>query len=132
MMGRATRIKPPLRENRQLMILLSTQSIGLMARAIYFVALPLFVLERTGSAFSMSISFFLGFAPYTLAGPFAGSVVDRFSRRDLLVAANLLYGVTLFALPFTHAAWLIYIIAFTASVWRCSESTICPNTTESG
>jgi DHA3 family macrolide efflux protein-like MFS transporter len=116
-MSTTTALKAPLRKNRQLMILMSTQSIGLMARAVYFVALPLFVLERTESALSMSISFFLGFAPFTLAGPFAGSIVDRFSRRDLLVITNLLYGITLFALPFTHAAWLIYIIAFTASVF---------------
>ncbi|RJP26908.1 MAG: MFS transporter [Actinobacteria bacterium] len=116
-MGASSASIPPLRANRQLMILLSTQSIGLVARAIYFVGLPLFVLERTGSAFSMSISLFLGFAPFTLAGPFAGSIVDRFSRRDLLVITNLLYGITLFILPFAHAVWLIYVIAFTASIF---------------
>ncbi|MBN2026407.1 MAG: MFS transporter [Actinobacteria bacterium] len=116
-MGAASATRPPLRANRQLITLFSVHSIGLVARAIYFVALPLFVLERTGSAFSMSISLFLGFTPYTLAGPFAGSIVDRFSRRDLLVITNFLYGMTVFVLPFTHAAWLIYIVAFTASVF---------------
>lgn len=107
----------PLRTNRQLVILLTSQSVGMIARAIYFVALPLFVLERTGSAFSLSISLLLGYAPFTIAGPFAGSIVDRFSRRDLLVITNLLYGLSLFALPFTHAAWLIYVIAFIASLF---------------
>ncbi len=106
----------PLRSNRQLVILLVTQSIGMIARNIYFVGLPLFVLERTGSALSMSISLLLGFIPFTIAGPFAGSIVDRFSRRDLLFIGNALYGAFLFVLPFTHAAWLIYVIAFTASV----------------
>src|SRR4030042_3240068 len=106
----------PFRANRQLVILLATQSIGMIARGIFFVGLPLFVLERTGSAFSMSISLFLGFAPFTIAGPFAGSIVDRFSRRNLLVTGNLLYGVFLVILPFAHAAWLLYVIAFTASL----------------
>ncbi|MEW6554629.1 MAG: MFS transporter [Actinomycetota bacterium] len=109
--------KAPLRANRQLMVLLTTQSIGYIARGIYFVGLPLFVLERTGSAFSMSISLLLGFAPFTIAGPFAGAIVDRFSRRDLLIVGNLLYAAFLFVLPFVHAAWLIYIIAFTASLY---------------
>jgi len=109
--------KAPLRANRQLMLLYSTQSVGMVARGIYFVSLPLFVLERTGSALSMSISLFLGFAPFTIAGPFAGSIVDRFSRRDLLVITNLLYGTTLFVLPFLHAPYLIYIVAFTASLF---------------
>jgi MFS family permease len=116
-MNEKTSDKVPLRANRQLLILLASQSIGMIARGIYFVGLPLFVLERTGSAFSMSISLFMGFAPFTIAGPFAGSIVDRFSRRDLLVATNLLYGLVIFVLPFTHAPWLIYTIAFTASIF---------------
>lgn len=107
----------PLASNRRLVLLFFSQSLGMMARAAYFVALPLFVLERTGSAFSMGISLFLGYAPFTLAGPFAGSVVDRFSRRDLIVATNLLYGAALLVLPFMHAQYLIYITAFTASVF---------------
>ncbi len=115
-MSKPKAMRVPLRSNRQLMILLATQSIGYISRGIYFVGLPLFVLERTGSAFSMSISLLLGFAPFTLAGPFAGAIVDRFPRRDLLITGNLLYAVFLFILPFAHAAWLIYVIAFTASL----------------
>jgi MFS transporter, DHA3 family, macrolide efflux protein len=115
-MSATTATKAPLRANRQLVILLATQSIGYIARGIYFVGLPLFVLERTGSAFSMSISLLLGFAPFTIAGPFAGAIVDRFSRRDLLIIGNLLYAVFLVILPFAYAAWLIYVIAFTASL----------------
>jgi len=115
--GEKTTYKAPLRQNRQLMLLYLSQSVGMIARGIYFVSLPLFVLERTGSALSMSISLFLGFAPFTIAGPFAGSIVDRFSRRDLLVITNLLYGAALFVLPFLHAPYLIYIVAFTASLF---------------
>ncbi len=106
----------PLRANRPLLALLFSQFLGMAARGVYFVTLPLFVLERTGSAFSMSISLFLNFAPYTLAAPFVGPVVDRFSRRDLLVAANLLYGLLLLALPFLRSPLLIYGVAFSASV----------------
>ncbi len=108
--------RPPV-SNRPLALLLLSQSLGMVARGIYFVSLPLFVLERTGSAFSMSLSLFLGFAPFTLAGPFAGAVVDRFSRRDLIVLANLLYGAALSALPFMHAQYLIFANAFIASLF---------------
>ncbi len=79
----------------------------MVARGIYSVWLPLLVLERTGSAFSASISLFLSFAPFTAAGPLAGYAVDRFSRRDLILTANLLYAATILILPFTHTAWLI-------------------------
>ena len=107
----------PLASNRRLVLLFFSQSLGMMARAAYFVGLPLFVLERTGSTFSMGISLFLGYVPFTIAGPFAGAVVDRLSRRDLIVAANLLYGAALFFLPFMRATYLIYVTAFTASVF---------------
>lgn len=106
----------PLRANRALLALFFSQFLGMIARGAYFVGLPLFVLERTGSAFSMSISLFLNFAPYTLAAPFVGPIVDRFSRRDLLVVANLLYGSLLFALPFFRSPLPIYAVAFAASV----------------
>lgn len=112
----APRPVQPLRANRQLAALFASQSLGMVARGIYFVGLPLFVLERTGSALSMSISLLLSFAPFTVAGPFAGYVVDRFSRRDLLVLSNLLYGALLLLLPFLHAAYLVYALAFTASL----------------
>ncbi|WP_458012173.1 MFS transporter [Candidatus Solincola sp.] len=106
----------PLRSNRRLIALFFSQFLGMAARGIYFVGLPLFVLERTGSPFSMSVSLFLSFAPFTLAAPFVGPVVDRFSRRDLLVGANLLYGLFLLILPFLHAPLPIFAVAFTASV----------------
>lgn len=106
----------PLRANRQLLVLLASQALGMVARGIFFVCLPLFVLERTGSALSMSISLLLSFAPFTVAGPFAGHVVDRFSRRDLLVLSNLVYGALLFPLPFLHAAFPVYMVAFAASL----------------
>ncbi len=106
----------PLRANRRFLALMLTQSLGMAARGVYSVALPLFVLERTRSAFSMSISLFLYFTPFVVAGPFVGSLVDRFSRRDLILLTNLLYGALLFLLPLTHVPFLIYLIAFTASL----------------
>lgn len=106
----------PLRKNTRLAALLFSQFLGMVARGIYSVGLPLFVLERTGSALAMGISLFLSFAPFTLAAPFVGPLVDRFSRRDLLVLTNLLYGVFVFFLPLLHAPRLVYLIAFAASV----------------
>ncbi|WP_287152490.1 MFS transporter [Candidatus Solincola tengchongensis] len=106
----------PMRANRPLLALFFSQFLGMFARGIYYVGLPLFVLERTGSPFSMSVSLFLSFAPFTLAAPFVGPLVDRFSRRDLLVASNLLYGSFILILPFLHAPYPIFAAAFCASV----------------
>jgi len=114
--GETSPAASPLRSNRGFMALFLSQLLGMMARGVYYVGLPLFVLDRTGSAFSMSISLFLSFAPFTVAAPFVGPVVDRFSRRDLLVYANLLYGLFILVLPFLHAPFPVYAVAFCASV----------------
>lgn len=107
----------PLRKNRQFLLLVFSQTLGMYARGIYFILLPLYVLGITDSTLSMGISLLLAFAPYTLAGPLVGYVVDRFSRRDMLVITNLLYGGALFFLPFVSSAFPIYVVAFAASVF---------------
>ncbi|WP_287154041.1 MFS transporter [Candidatus Solincola tengchongensis] len=115
-MPEAGTIALPLRANRPLLALFFSQFLGMVARGVYYVGLPLFVLERTGSPFSMSVSLFLSFAPFTLAAPFVGPVVDRFSRRDLLVASNLLYGSFILILPFLRAPYPVFAVAFCASM----------------
>lgn len=115
-MPEAGTIALPLRANRPLLALFFSQFLGMVARGVYYVGLPLFVLELTGSPFSMSVSLFLSFAPFTLAAPFVGPVVDRFSRRDLLVASNLLYGSFILILPFLRAPYPVFAVAFCASM----------------
>ncbi|MBB3601068.1 MFS family permease [Mycolicibacterium sp. BK556] len=49
----------------------------------------LFNPERAASPWAVAASFAVLFLPYSLVGPFAGALLDRWDRRAVLVAANL-------------------------------------------
>jgi MFS family permease len=49
--------------------------------------------ERAASASGIAAAFTVAILPYTLVGPFVGVVLDRYSRRQVLVRANLLRAV---------------------------------------
>ncbi len=46
--------------------------------------------ERAATATGIALAFTVAILPYTLIGPFVGVVLDRYSRRQVLVRANLL------------------------------------------
>lgn len=49
--------------------------------------------QRAASATGIALAFTVAILPYTLIGPFVGVVLDRYSRRQVLVRANLLRAV---------------------------------------
>lgn len=66
-------------------------------------ALASFVLfspERQASALSAALAFAVVLLPYSLIGPFVGTVLDRISRQRALFAANLLRAVDLMVIAF--------------------------------
>lgn len=84
---------------------------------IYRLALPLLVLELTGSALNTAIIYVLEYTPFLLFSLPGGVFADRFDRRRLLVAGDLLATVIvagLAALVWTDVPfiWPIYVAAF--------------------
>src|SRR4030095_7182065 len=65
------------------------------------VALAILVYDKTGSAALTGLTFALTFAPSFLGGMFLSRLADRFPRREVMVAADLLRGalVALVAIP---------------------------------
>jgi DHA3 family macrolide efflux protein-like MFS transporter len=62
------------------------------------VALVLLVLERTDSPGLVSALLALSAVPAVVVGPVAGPIGDRFSRRSVLVASDVVRGVAMLAL----------------------------------
>lgn len=80
------------------MRLLSIRWTGQLTDGIFQSALASFVLfspERQADAMSAALAFALVLVPYSIVGPFVGTVLDRFSRQRALLFANLIRGITL-------------------------------------
>ncbi|AWB87612.1 MFS transporter [Mycetocola zhujimingii] len=75
------------------------------------------VLELTGSATAVGITVAMQFAPMLLFGLFGGVIVDRYSKRMLMVITQALFavlslGLAALALTGTVEAWHVFAIAF--------------------
>lgn len=79
-----------------------------------FVALNLYIFDLTGSATALAGALAIQGVPALLIGPFAGVVVDRFSRRRVMIIANLVAALVFMLLPFTFALWQIYLLGLLA------------------
>ncbi len=69
---------------------------------LMFIALPIVVLQLTGSAFGTSVAFLLALAPPVLLAPAAGRLVDRLPRRGVMVVATLAQAASLVPLLAVH------------------------------
>jgi MFS family permease len=69
---------------------------------LMFIALPLVVLQLTGSALETSLAFLLELAPPVLLAPFIGRLVDRFPRRTVMAAAMVGQAICLLPLLLVH------------------------------
>ena len=72
--------------------------------AITSVALAWIVLERTHSAAALGELFVLLTAPVILGGFLAGWLLDRYDRRKVMIADNLIRGIGIFSIPVLN--WL--------------------------
>jgi MFS family permease len=80
------------------------QAISALGDAFAFVAVPLLVLEVTGSVASMGLVSAIGVGTQVVAGTFSGALVDRMNRRRLMIACDL--GRTL-AYGLVPACWTL-------------------------
>ncbi|WP_018222746.1 MFS transporter [Salinispora pacifica] len=86
---------------------------SMTAESILLLALAIWVKELTGSSGLAGATTFAIIAPMTLA-PLVGWVVDRYPRKPLFVAANLVTAALLtplFAVGDRTDLWLIYLVA---------------------
>lgn len=67
------------------------------------MALSVMLLKNTGKAMTLSIGSIIGWLPVVLLGPLAGVLLDRFSRRWVMVLADLARGLTTLGLAFLVA-----------------------------
>jgi len=90
------------------------QTLSVLGDSFALIALPLLVLEATGSVARMGLLTAVGGAASVLAGVFAGVVVDRVDRRKLLIVCDLVRMVLYGLIPLLWLAgpriWLLYAV----------------------
>ncbi|MEU6611298.1 MFS transporter [Streptomyces shenzhenensis] len=104
----------PLWRQRDFGIFWTAQTLSVLGDSFALIALPLLVLQATGSLARMGLLTAVGAAASVLAAVFAGALVDRVDRRRLLIACDLLrmalYGLVPLVWAFGPRIWLLYAV----------------------
>ncbi|MFD5419862.1 MFS transporter [Streptomyces sp. NPDC127069] len=105
----------PLRRNRDFTVFWLGQALSVIGGSLSLVALPVLVLDATGSLVQMGLITVVTGATGILTGLFAGHVVDRSDRRRLMVVCDLARAVLLGAVPLVWLTagpliWPLYVL----------------------
>ncbi|MEV5527320.1 MFS transporter [Streptomyces prunicolor] len=106
--------RQPLWRQRDFAVFWTAQTLSVLGDSFALIALPLLVLQATGSVARMGLLTAVGGAASVVAAVFAGAVVDRVDRRRLLIWCDLvrmvLYGIIPLVWLFGPRIWLLYVV----------------------
>ncbi|WP_245674591.1 non-ribosomal peptide synthetase/MFS transporter [Herbidospora cretacea] len=106
---------------KRFLVLAAGQLVSMTGSALTEFAIPLWIYLETGSLANFALFSVLGLLPGLLAAPLAGAVVDRFSRRAVLMGADIAAGSSQLALGLlvwtgTIQIWHVYPLLVTLSI----------------
>jgi MFS family permease len=108
--------------NRRFALLWTAQLVSTIGSSLTDLAAAIFVFRVTGSALNVGLTLMVTAIPTLFVGLFAGVFVDRFDRKRILQASDLLRGLLVLTIPFLvvdHSDILVlYVILFFAAVVR--------------
>jgi MFS family permease len=102
-----------LRQNRNFRLLYIGQTISQLGDWFNTVAVFALVLDLTGSATMVAWMLIVQFLPVAVVSPLAGVVVDRFDRRRLMIAADVVRGLLILGLLLVREpgqVWIAYVV----------------------
>ena len=90
------------------------QLISLFGDRLHQVALAVLVLITTGSALAAGFVFLVATLPNVLFGPFAGTLVDRWEHKEVMIVSDLLRAAVILLIPIAVAinVLLVYPLVF--------------------
>lgn len=98
---------------RDFRLLLAAEVTSAFGDWAMFIVLGVWMYTLTGSAWHSGLVFF-ALALGALAGPLGGLLADRFKRKPMMIASDLVLAVVVLLLLFVHGpadTWLIYVVA---------------------
>lgn len=81
-----------MKNNKNLRLFIGGRFISLIGSGIQMIALPLYILDLTGSGTLMGVFSVLSLVPALIAAPFSGIIGDRRNRRNVMIAMDLARG----------------------------------------
>lgn len=105
--------------NRNFSKIWTGQLISTMGSALTSLAASIYIFRLTNSAMSVGLMLMATAAPSLLVGLFAGVLVDRFDRKRIMIAADLVRAVLVFLIPFLvplSVIWLYVIVMLTSAI----------------
>ncbi|HEY3028636.1 MAG TPA: MFS transporter, partial [Bradyrhizobium sp.] len=94
------------------------QLISIIGDWVLFIALPFYVYDMTGSALATGMMFAAQLLPSLLLGSVAGVFVDRWNRKRVMIASDVLRGLVLLLLLVVRSPdqlWVVYLVAIAQS-----------------
>lgn len=105
--------------NRSFTLMWTGQLISTAGSALTSLAAGILVYRLTGSALSVGLMMMATAMPTLFVGLIAGVFVDRYDRRNIMIAADLIRGALVLLIPFlipTNIAWLYILVALASAV----------------
>jgi DHA3 family macrolide efflux protein-like MFS transporter len=111
---------------RTFYVLLFGQSISLLGTGMTRFAVMIWAYEQTQSATALAMLGFFNCVTYIAASPFAGVLVDRWSRKRIMFFADLSAGLTTVFLLFTNLTgslhlWHLYLTIGLAGIFEAFQ-----------
>ncbi len=104
---------------RNFALLWTGQLVSTMGTALSSLAASIYVYRLTGSALSVGLMLMATAAPSLLVGLFAGVFVDRYDRRKIMLAADVIRAALIAVVPILaplNVLWLYVIVMITSAV----------------
>lgn len=101
--------------NRNYLLLFSAQIVSLLGSGVTTVGLALFAYQLTGGESATAVigsALFLRILAFLIFSQPAGIIADRFPRKKILIAADVLRFALLALFPFITEIWQIYTLIF--------------------
>lgn len=102
-----------LRKNRSFRFLWFGQVVSQMGDWFDTIAVYTIALRLTGSTRSVALIMVARFLPSVVMGPLSGVVADRFSRRSIMIASDLIRALVVLGFLFVRRPdqmWLVYVL----------------------
>ena len=106
---------------RDFRLMWTAQLVSTIGSALTDLAAGILVFQVTHSALSVGLVLMVTALPTLIVGLVAGVFVDRFNRKRILLASDLLRGLLVLAIPFGVHTWglpALYVIVFLAATVR--------------